>query len=443
MSYYFNEENELIFKNKEIFQPFMDPLLFAKNNRKIKGLISPKMVLNLFQVAFLKLLNVYLNESSLSRWEKLFFPFSRSSSRLIREKLGDIYTLSSVASEAGIYFENYKNLSSEALKPSAFGIARIISALYADYENLICNFGSNIVKKYLISNSLFFDKSTYMKKDSQFFKPLVRFSFIADNLISDMDLLILYGSLANFNYVAGFSSVDIMGIIKGDVLHDPERIVSFRKKVFKHLNYLYRIDPFGSSGILFFSALDLRYFPQHFFPLILFNQASSIFEFPNCIKVHERDTSLDRMKMLWDACYFARYRFLTGSMVQNLYDYRDFLRSASMLPALYYQLDGRYFFKKDAVDKFIKDYNYVDLFEKLMQTRAGWIQKNFAQKHKKALTGLVNPFIWPLIYRKMASLKNEDKNNYGWFLKQYFKLTEKVIEDLFKHYASWHRNFLI
>lgn len=147
------------------------------------------------------------------------------------------------------------------------------------------------------------------------------------------------------------------------------------------------------------------------------------------------------MKMLWDACYFARRQFLTGRIAQGLSDWRDFLYAVSLFPVFYYQLDGRYLFKKDAIDKFIKDYNYGDLFGGIIQARACWNSKNFATRYKKTLTKSINPFIWPLIFRKMATWKNEYKNNYGRLFKQYFKLTEKATEDLFNYYASWRKNF--
>ena len=75
MGYYLEKNTGLIFKDRERFLIFMDPVLYLEKQKDMLKHLSPRFVLNLFQNAFSELLNCFLSEKSLSIKDRLISPF--------------------------------------------------------------------------------------------------------------------------------------------------------------------------------------------------------------------------------------------------------------------------------------------------------------------------------------------------------------------------------
>lgn len=276
-----------------------------------------------------------------------------------------------------------------------------------------------------------------MRQNKNYFKPLVEFSFSADDLIYDLGMLVLYGSLATFDYVEGFSDINLFGVIRSDVFEDAEKILSLRKRIFRHLGYFYDIDPFQNYGIVLITELDLKYFSQGLLPIGIFKHSVSLFEHPSQIEIYQRDSLLEEVNHLWRFCYRAREEFLAGRMINSLLEFKSFIRELGILPCIYYNVDGIYLSRNQALDKFVEEFNFHGkAINEAVIFRKNWQLKALAKKYKRFLHGTINPFIWPESIRITASWKEADRNNYGKLLKSYFKLTENMIQILLKSYGN-------
>ena len=442
MGYYLEKNTGLIFKDRERFLIFMDPVLYLEKQKDMLKHLSPRFVLNLFQNAFSELLNCFLSEKSLSIKDRLISPFSGSGSNEIKNSIAKIAKISYIARKAEIPLGNYRNFISEDERmPDSKYISRLIYSLYMDYDELIKNYGDEIIKKYSIKNTLFFDKNLYKQEDENYFNPIINFYFKSDNLMPNLTVLFLFGSFSNLNYVKGFSDANIMGAIKSEVLFDPDRIENLRRIFLKHYRFLNDMNSSTANYIVLLTENDLNYFSRAIFSLNLFKFSSSLFEYPNIFDVFERDSSLERVNKLWNICYYFRKEFLSARLINDLNEYAVFIKKVLILPFIYYQAKGRFFSPSDSLDYFKREHSeFSGLIDEIQRLRHNWnfVKKPKSYRRNKNVKKILyaNPFLYPFMKRKINLLTNKQKSDYGKYLKRIFKLTESIIKEIPSFYTN-------
>jgi predicted nucleotidyltransferase len=166
----------------------------------------------------------------------------------------------------------------------------------------------------------------------------------------------IHGSYSSLDFVKGYSDLDTLCILKKDTAASVEKLVQFRDRIVPALTFLYLTDPLQHHGFSFITEIDLKYYPQAYFPLLLFDTSTSLFsqkKLPVCLRDDLRERS-----EIWDM--FGR--FLQKKNLRTVYSIKHYIQSVLLLPALYLQLkNDEYYYKKITFDLIKEEFPATDL----------------------------------------------------------------------------------
>jgi len=380
-----------------------------------------KLTVNYFQNELHKLINSFMDGSLLSRYSKYFYPWIERYSLKLKYHLNDIYFYLNILEK---YF-NYNLVDVlkkvedllQSKNPKSIDITDIISLLYSKLEYII-NLQSN-TKKILVKCKKDFVSHDYISKDSEYLKPVLKMAQFANKFFNKHTVgFYIHGSLSTLDYIKGISDFDTLMIIKRDTILNKQLLYELKSKVMKSLRFLYMIDPFQHHGHFIITEIDMKYYPQIYFPFILFNYSIRVIG-EKYLTFYERDSEVERKNLLWKMCTKG---FNTP---QDLYSMKYFLSIIQLIPTIYLQSVGKYSYKKysfEKVKKILNNQNW-QIVEKATKIRQNWPW--YCSSPERLVANIIpNPFFLALYYRK---LKN--------------KIPSFIIEILGKDYPKETLNF--
>lgn len=265
------------------------------------------------------------------------------------------------------------------------------------YKNMPFNDSECVTETIAISA---IDEAEYIKKDKDYLYPVIELKrFSINNLKKYLSVFLIHGSIATLDYSKGWSDLDTYLVINKETLFDSERLLELREKLLEAYFYLLEIDPLQHHGFLVCTDLDLKQYPSYYLPTevikkskSLFGQSQITFEvLSNSIGLKERFyRHIDFFKKTYESGILKHHPYNGEYLLDNfsnrdnaMYQMKNFLEFATLLPAYYLEARGRPCYKKHSFDltrPYIPDQNW-ELIEKASFIRLEW-QRREAHPYK-------------------------------------------------------------
>lgn len=401
-------------KASENPQIFMNPFAFIAS-KEGKGKISRTLLLGLLQNELHDLLSQFLHNSFLTRRGKLLFPMSdRFCGRHLKKHCDKLRLILQLLSEfnGNNYYKLIDALEQVENKKtvSPFAVAELISLLYQLFSKLLEK-NNDKLQRVEISDFRIFDSYEYRSIDEHYFAPLIELkNYVTANLKEYLLGFYLHGSLATLDYVKGWSDVDALMILKKEVLLDATQLINIRRVIYSSIRYLYLIDPDQFHGYFIISEQDLTWYPQNYFPLVLFQFAKSFFDNPQILTFWVRSSLLERLNIFWSYCnYFRKAYFRDEIRDWVLHQGKYHLHALLLLPTLFLQVKGKHVYKKFSfaeVERHFKKEPFWEVVTQASKIRASWKRPIFISRQvEKGISKLRNPMMLPYFYRLFVKEK--------------------------------------
>lgn len=375
--YSFNPHINLYLKIGEKFEIYMNPYqwmrLYLNTIEKHK---LPYTLLPIFQDKLHTLLYQFINGEGLSRRSILLFPISDRLTYTYYNLLKDLLFLAKNLNRFADFqkSEAILNVNKNNITPRC--IAKIITILYSDFETNIKILKPSIERK-TIKDVKHFNGEEYLSHDPKFLKPVINLKRFVEKHIRDalVDYYI-HGSIATLDYVKGWSDVDTLMIIKKDTIAKPKDLLRLRTYAYESTKYFYHIDPLQHHGHFVLTDIDLLYYPQSYFPLLLFDYSLSFFNNEEII-IYERDCEMERLNILWNTCHYFREKYVVNKPITDIFELKMFLHILQLLPIAYLQANEQYCYKKYSFDSVKKEFSKKkwSIIEKATKIRSKWQYK--------------------------------------------------------------------
>lgn len=251
-------------------------------------------------------------------------------------------------------------LKQHGIKFSLNDVATFFSIFYEEFSEITAHLGKEGIRE--IDKIEVIDMSTYPREDYDYLSPLNSLKNYSETYMKDyLTGFYLHGSLATQDYIRNWSDVDTIMIIKRDTILNPEKILLLRRHTIKSQRFFYQIDPFQLHGHLTISEFDTDYYPEPYFPLVLFNYSKSFWKHKP-IYFRIRNSSSERLLIFWtDAVHYflskvREFRNNKGRCVLTAREKKLFLHRLMTYPLFYLQAKGEYNYKKFSFVKAQKDF---------------------------------------------------------------------------------------
>lgn len=318
--------------------PYSNPINYAKE-------YPPETLFRkvaLFQNTLHQVLYAFLNGEDLHRVSWILYPFwDRPQQKYLHDCLCEQAQALELPADTLATLRAYDSTTSK-------GIAGMLATGYKALGTIVPPSAPSMTLKAEIP----FKKENYLRGGM---RAVVRLkAFVEQHCAEDLLGFYIHGSMATLDTAPGSSDLDTLAIIRAEVLESPDRLLALRHKTYLATRYLYQADLLQHHGHFILAEHDLTFYPQSYFPFILFQYAMPLLENPE-LHFSERDCRLERAHDLWRTC-----RHLMEASVHP-FDFRDdyrrkyFLQILLLLPAIYLQLDGRYTYKRDAFERCRKE----------------------------------------------------------------------------------------
>jgi hypothetical protein len=294
-------------------------------------------------------------------------------------------------------------MSQESVMPSA-EVASLLAAFYRDFARVLPEVKVE-TRTVTVEVQDSIDDAALRATDAGYFSPVLQFKRCAlRHLRQYVRGLYLHGSLATLDYVKGYSDFDTLLILKQEVTADAATLMRCRKLLLRSLPFLHMVDPLQHHGHLVLAEQDLSFYPQPYFPFILFQYAQTFFQDSSTLVFQERDSTLERQNALWRFCQTVRQAFHSGQAFRSLYEWKAFIQGVVLLPSIYLQAVGDYTYKKLSFEKAAKDFNEQQwrMIQKATILRREWkATRTLPWPIARALCASPNPFLLPFIHRRL------------------------------------------
>jgi hypothetical protein len=276
------------------------------------------------------------------------------------------------------------------------------------------------------------------KGDTEYFRFILKIrDYFLDNLISFMKGFYLHGSLSSLDYVRGWSDVDTVLILNEKIATNALLLLELRKKVCRARPFLYMVDPLQHHGYPIVLEQEMRLFSQHFFPLVLFNHSTTIWQ-QNCddLIFYVRDSTFELRRMFLTFVISLIETCKGNKKLVNAYQWKQYFSMLMLLPTLYLNVKGEYCYKKHSFEIARNDFRRSDwdVIRILSDIRKNWrLGKLFPLCIERNLSNLPNPnilFLYNYFLRGLPS--NIEKNNLQRLLCHSNNFVESALRNLEK-----------
>jgi hypothetical protein len=316
--------------------------------------------LNDAQNSYNRLIDLFVNGVLYTRKSRMLYPFCiEIDTDSIREDLNQLCIFLKINTG-----EIHEIRTSEEL-------AKILSGIFKNLSDLILTYKENNSKSYE-SISVFkeFSNKDYNRdRETQLINKLVKY---LSN--TTFPLLIksfyIHGSYSTMDYVKGISDLDTLIIIKNGTLLDYEKLLELHYICYQSLYYFNQIDPLQHHGYIVLTEADLVYYPQNYFPVILFNYSTSVFASSD-VKVCLRVNNKERQDI-----YLQTLKFLKEnkpSDFKDIFHFKLYFQVLQLLPIAYLQRKNINVYKRYSFEIFFRYFpESKELFDNCETLRNNW-----------------------------------------------------------------------
>ena len=346
-----------------------------------------------FQILLNKLLTNYLNGEDIvaSRFH-YFMPryvIYEINEKLIAECLNCIEILEKMNVVSNIDF--FKDLTDKHLNRNYENIMpMLLSNSYRVLEKITEKFGGTGRQKSLFFKK-HFDASNY---DGLILEALLKLKKHSLKYLKNyFSSLSLVGSLSSLDYIPGLSDMDTLLIIKRKTLLQPDILKKARKAVLSSLPFFYWVDPLQHHGHIVISEVDLKWYPQTFFPLLLLEEGIPLGASAQSFQYSDRDCRFERFGNAWIGTSSFMINNKRVDRWRDPHQLKMHLQVAQLIPVLLNQVLGIYRGKPEAFSNLKPHYS-----------KKAW--HLIEQSTRMRIDGGYNPITWEKIYKNLVTGRN-------------------------------------
>jgi len=372
------------------------------------GAMPPSTWLAVLQNLMHDLLGSFLNATLWSRASRYLYPVGHCKEHLPSLLWEDIaFLMSHVQTELPGSFPELEQVMGRMPRESIAAssqVASLLAAFYRDLAKVLPGVASE-TRTVAIETRGRVDDGILKEIDDSYFAPVLQFKrYVQQYLHPYVRRLYLHGSLSTLDYVRGYSDFDTLLILKREVTADAATLMQCRKSFLRSLPFLHIVDPLQHHGHLVLAEQDLSFYPQSYFPFVLFRFSKSFLQDSSVLVFQERDSTLERQNALWRFCQTVRRAFCCGEVLRSSYEWKAFIQGVVLLPAIYLQAVGEYTYKKFSFERAAKDFNEQQwrIIQKATILRREWkAARTLPWPVTRALCASPNPFLLPFIHRRL------------------------------------------
>lgn len=313
--------------------------------------LSPQLLIKELQNTLYSMTNEFLNGYLFTKPSKLFYPFmKRLSSPPAFERLEYIAMLLAKLPDTNKEVNSARtlinNLCNMRLQPS--NLAAGISKLYELLQLYIDRFATISTGQYTtVTAARKFNPADYQ---TERLKPIVKLHrFVNDKLNQYAQGFYLHGSVSTLDF-CNYSDVDTLCIVTKKAISDPARLVALQKQIIAMHRYFYEFDFLQHHGVFIITEYDLEYYPQTYFPLILFDYSTAIFQQSPELQFKTRDSRSDQVNCFCRHVDSIKRTYLEKAFPKNLCAFKQYLSTFMLLPVLYLEAKDTYCYKRSSFE---------------------------------------------------------------------------------------------
>jgi hypothetical protein len=395
---------------------FISPSYFVHRCISTGRKIEDWRVLNFLQDELRELLHSFLN-GGFSYGGFLLYPVVKDISAENRKRMKAIFNIVAYLRNKGYDFSR----SISAFKKfcvSSRNFSILLSLLYREWSNAEKEHERTARKRPCRQLS----EKDY--KDSSYVRPLFDLKRFAEKELKKHLLgFYLHGSLSTRDYVKGWSDLDTLAIVSKKALNSCDALLSLRDLLYKSRIFSYRIDPLQHHGHIIATEYDLEHYAEAYFPVTLFNYASSFFGSDKAAAIKIRNSDAEKVSRLFYFVNYFRHLYLNKRCALGSYETKFLLHAITLFPTLYLQAKGISLYKKFSFSRARKDFSEDEwaVVREVELIRKRW---SFGVRNFTGGFARINPLLAYRINAKLADFSSDvgKSNSID---------TKKIIEKMF------------
>ncbi|MGI6103535.1 MAG: nucleotidyltransferase domain-containing protein [Patescibacteria group bacterium] len=195
-----------------------------------------------------------------------------------------------------------------------------------------------------------FDEAHYVRTDAWYRLPVVRLvRTLRRTCRKYLAHAFIHGSYATEDYKADWSDLDTLVVLRAEVACSSALLRTFRIQAIRMRRYLYMVDSLQHHGHIVLSETDFEYYPESFFPTVLFAYTIPVFASER-IQVTQRPGNAEAATAYEDLLQYLRHTDLTA-ITANLFAYKLFLHIVQLIPVAALQARGEQVYKRESFAK--------------------------------------------------------------------------------------------
>lgn len=181
----------------------------------------------------------------------------------------------------------------------------------------------------------------------------------------------LMGSLADGQWIPGYSDVDTVIILRRETVFSSSKLLRARKLLLDLWKLFFAIDPVQHHGVHYLTEVDLDFYPQSYLPFCLFEQSVAIGAARRLL-VCERDSSLERENRRYQMEQVIRRWTKEKIAVPDLYTWKALCQYWMLYPLIALQAKGHPIYKRKFFDYLYEEGVTRESWEHVSRCRAYW-----------------------------------------------------------------------
>jgi len=317
--------------------------------------------INTLQNKFHRLLEMFINGSVFSKKAKILFPLNKSinifgTKEIIKEinNILNIDRIPIINTELSVYISDIYQILLKINLPKPI-----------DEKKIKCKFN--------------YSADRYKGRKTKIINSLVQF-LNSKNFNSYLDLFLIHGSYSTMDYEENISDLDTLILINDETLLNHNKLLELQEIIFNSFEYFYEIDLLQHHGYFILTSFDTKYYNETFFPTMLFDYSTSVYQSQDFFKFNIRNHDLEKKLILDSTLNYIENT--NPNTLTTLMNYKVYFQVIQLIPIAYLQYLNNNTYKKYSFDLFLKDFpQYKDFFSQIYDMRLEWKQ-NCIKKYK-------------------------------------------------------------
>lgn len=178
-------------------------------------------------------------------------------------------------------------------------------------------------------------------------------------LLPYMDVFLIHGSFATCDFLENWSDLDTLIVLNNKTFASVNDLKFVKKELQKIALALYKIDSLAHHEFMFLTDLDLKYYPQFLFPIVLFDCSLKILG-NDKIKIQLRDDKYERIQAPLKMLNFFKSKKDKNEYSKNNFFWKNDLSMMMLWPSLILQAKDIFVYKKYSFELAKKEFSTLD-----------------------------------------------------------------------------------